>query len=601
MQWAVLQTPEIHWGANGVPFSVRHGDRYHSDDPVGEAQYVFLNATGTPDLFSTRPYLAIAEIGFGSGLNFAVTLEQFLSPSSSAESLTYIGIEYAPWSRTDIQRFFRHLNLKLSLHEPWLSLLPPRAPGRYHIPLRYGNKHIDLFLVQMDAMDALTDFAEERRLVVDVWYHDGFAPNKNPDLWTPELFAKMAMLSANGARYSTFTAAGSVRRALIQAGFYVEKRNGFGQKREMLVARLSTPVVQEQKCHPPPGKHIAVVGNGIAGTLVAHELTSAGHSVSHFGPKHRAICASANPAGLVVPRLERTWSLNMLWHIHSFAYAATYYSELPDNLASLTRIPYQQQRRPLDEATLTKMFLDPQWLSIDDRMPNRLWFERAWRIFPKTLLEWLQARLRKHPNYEYHVKNVPPKGLSSLASQFDAVVLCVGAAAKQFAPHVAWQAVRGQIDVFSSDRPISVPAMCQDNGYFISLTNNNKVDERYTLLSGATFDPKHSHPWSNPNDSQLNRQRLAKALGCRPEALCWEMSRASVRMMARGRLPALIRLYEPAKDDVWLIGGLGSHGLMFAPLLARIVRHEFQNFPYPLPFDLLQRTLKIVTKATHCS
>lgn len=69
---------------------------------------------------------------------------------------------------------------------------------------------------------------------VDAWFLDGFAPAKNPDMWTPNLFNAMARLARPGATLATFTSAGFVRRGLQEAGFTMQKRKGFGRKREML-------------------------------------------------------------------------------------------------------------------------------------------------------------------------------------------------------------------------------------------------------------------------------------------------------------------------------------------------------------------------------
>ena len=69
---------------------------------------------------------------------------------------------------------------------------------------------------------------------VDAWYMDGFAPAKNPDMWSSELMSLMARHSNCGAQLATFSAAGAVRRGLIEAGFEVEKKKGFGKKREMM-------------------------------------------------------------------------------------------------------------------------------------------------------------------------------------------------------------------------------------------------------------------------------------------------------------------------------------------------------------------------------
>ena len=76
----------------------------------------------------------------------------------------------------------------------------------------------------------------------DVVYFDAFAPNKQPELWTEEVFRKMAGLMAPGGLLVTYCAKGAVRRAMQAAGLEVERLPGPPGKREML--RASKPLAQ---------------------------------------------------------------------------------------------------------------------------------------------------------------------------------------------------------------------------------------------------------------------------------------------------------------------------------------------------------------------
>jgi tRNA 5-methylaminomethyl-2-thiouridine biosynthesis bifunctional protein len=91
-----------------------------------------------------------------------------------------------------------------------------------------------LTLVFSDAADALPGL----RLRADAFYLDGFAPAKNPEIWTPAIFESLACLASDGATFATYTSAGSVKRALLQAGFQYRKAPGFGWKRAMLVGQI---------------------------------------------------------------------------------------------------------------------------------------------------------------------------------------------------------------------------------------------------------------------------------------------------------------------------------------------------------------------------
>ena len=69
---------------------------------------------------------------------------------------------------------------------------------------------------------------------VDACFLDGFAPSKNPAMWSPQVFREVAALSKPGTTFSTFTVAGSVRRGLEACGFSLQKMPGHGKKRQIL-------------------------------------------------------------------------------------------------------------------------------------------------------------------------------------------------------------------------------------------------------------------------------------------------------------------------------------------------------------------------------
>jgi tRNA U34 5-methylaminomethyl-2-thiouridine-forming methyltransferase MnmC len=68
----------------------------------------------------------------------------------------------------------------------------------------------------------------------DAWFLDGFAPSRNPDMWSLELMQALFDKTRSGGSFATYAAAGFVRRNLQAAGFTVDRRPGFAGKREML-------------------------------------------------------------------------------------------------------------------------------------------------------------------------------------------------------------------------------------------------------------------------------------------------------------------------------------------------------------------------------
>src|SRR5262249_20068278 len=117
---------------------------------------------------------------------------------------------------------------------------------------------------------------------------------------SPALMRALSRLAAPGATAATWSVAGSVRNALERTGFLVEKRKGFGNKKEMLAARYRG---RENPSGKEPGEKTAiVVGAGIAGAAASERLTARGWHVTvierHEEP---AMEASGNPAGIFHP------------------------------------------------------------------------------------------------------------------------------------------------------------------------------------------------------------------------------------------------------------------------------------------------------------
>ncbi|MFN3701021.1 MAG: tRNA (5-methylaminomethyl-2-thiouridine)(34)-methyltransferase MnmD [Alphaproteobacteria bacterium] len=225
----------------GAPRSKEFDDVYFSAvDGLAEMRHVFLSGNDLPARFAEGgACFAICETGFGTGLNFLASWAEWLSISVNqgyeAKSLRFVSYEKFPLTRDEIEAyltpFWPHFE---ELRTEFLAQYPQKPQdlrGRVELSLR-GN--VELILIFEDVNTALPLQNDK----VDVWFLDGFKPSSNPDMWSETVFAQMARLSHEGATFATFTAAGFVKRGLMAAGFHVEKRRGFGRKRDMLVGRF---------------------------------------------------------------------------------------------------------------------------------------------------------------------------------------------------------------------------------------------------------------------------------------------------------------------------------------------------------------------------
>lgn len=220
--------------------SQRYDDIYFSaQGGLAEKNYVFLGGNDLPARWAGRAAFAVCETGFGTGLSFLATAKAFSETAAPGQRLDYVGIEKHPLAPGEIRAALGHWRAEIGarIFDEFLENYPLRTPGFHRILFALDNAAvIALTLVFDDVNTALPEF--DVPAGIDAWFLDGFTPAKNPQMWSEILFSEMARLSAPGAGFATFTAAGAVRRGLEAAGFRVEKRPGFGYKHDMLAGAL---------------------------------------------------------------------------------------------------------------------------------------------------------------------------------------------------------------------------------------------------------------------------------------------------------------------------------------------------------------------------
>ena len=203
----------VDWRAGEVPVSRRFDDPYFSlNGGLEETRHVFLAGNGLPGRFDAMTGdFHVAELGFGTGLNFLATLAAFRAAPRRGR-LIFTSFEAYPLARADLARALAAF--------PALPVAAVLDPG--------GDDHV-LTIVPGDVGESLPGWDGR----ADAWFLDGFAPAKNPGMWTEAVLRAVAAQTAPGGTFATYTAAGHVRRALAAAGFAVERVAGYGTKRHM--------------------------------------------------------------------------------------------------------------------------------------------------------------------------------------------------------------------------------------------------------------------------------------------------------------------------------------------------------------------------------
>ena len=210
--------------------SVQYNDVYFSaDGGMDETHHVFLSGNDLPQSWQNQDNFVIAETGFGTGLNFLCAWKLFEETTEPHQKLHFISVEKYPLSKVEIKNALQGWTDQLGDYlDRYLNLYPIRVPGPHTL---YISDRVTLTIWFGDIANVLPQWQVGQ---ADAWFLDGFTPAKNPKMWDEELYHHMARLSHENTTYATFTAAGDVRRGLEQASFSVEKRKGFGRKRDMI-------------------------------------------------------------------------------------------------------------------------------------------------------------------------------------------------------------------------------------------------------------------------------------------------------------------------------------------------------------------------------
>lgn len=335
-----IENADLEWLANGTPRSRQFDDIYFSSEGgPEESEHVYIRGNDLETRWrkttaGDRPFV-IAELGFGTGLNFLLCQRLLDNIANANLYLHYVAFEKHPLTITDIGR----------VHSLWPQLKKYSTLLRQQIidhtsglhRFHFDNK-VTLDLYFGEALTGMSDLFSERTEGVDCWFMDGFSPAKNPALWNADIIKIMWQYSKTGATASTYSVAGQIRRSLQNAGFKIDRLPGFGNKREMLVAHknniglkrepgqstntTSRPAWFNIKSARYTHRRAIIIGAGLAGCSTAHALTQKGWHVTLIeSAPNIAAGASGNPQAILQPRLSVESSSQSTYYLHALLYA----------------------------------------------------------------------------------------------------------------------------------------------------------------------------------------------------------------------------------------------------------------------------------------
>ncbi len=562
------------------PFSRQFDDIYFSaEDGLAETRHTFLNGNGLPEAWAGRDRFTIAETGFGTGLNFLAAWTLFEETAAPEAVLDYVSVELYPLDAAAILAALgRWRDAFGGRLERLAAQYPMKLPGFHRIA--FGR--VRLTLVFDDMAEALPQLSVPAG--VDAWFLDGFAPSKNPKMWTEALYREMARLSAPGATLASFTAVGAVRRGLGAAGFTVNRIRGYGRKFHMTTGRFDgTP--RADAVRP---RSIAVIGGGLAGTACAHALKQRGFMAVIYEREDLAAGASGNALGLCNPRFSARRTPEAQFYAAAYARACRMFQGMPGfnpcgSLHLVNSVDKDKRFRALLENwgwdTAHLAWLDAQQASDAAGVALAapcLFLPQSMQMNPAALCRAYAAGIPVHRDVAAPVPD--GKGWRVGHDYCDAAILAGGPGLLHH-PHAAalpLHTVRGQVTtVRGRGASLDLKTNLCFGGYVSAPVAG-------LHMVGSSFQRWLGHTDLLPEDDAANLAKLAASVPALAQPYDIINARAGLRVASRDHFPVAGRL----AGGLYISAAHGSHGLLSSLACAELVVDMMDGSPGSLPLSV---------------
>lgn len=531
--------------------------------------------------------------------------------------LHFLSVEKHPFSSTDLATLHAGYPELAEISARLRAAWPTLTPGFHRLEFEeagYGT--VILTLAFADAIAAVPQFVGEAQAI----YLDGFSPLKNPDLWSPQLLREIGLMAAPDATVASWCVAGSVRNALTEAGFTVEKGPRFGFKRHTLNARRSGNIEPE----PAGQRHAIIIGAGLAGSLIAERLTARGWHIDLIERRDDvAQETSGNLTAAMLPvlslddnrmsRLNRACYLYGLRQVAQWQRSGSVIDWSPCGVLQIARDAAHagKQREILVRNAFPADFVrlvDAEQAAALAGLPVAgagWWFAGGAWVNPASLCRAALARAgeRLHSQFnteveqldydrgQWAVRNAAGTILASapqliLAGACDIVALTQAA-------HLPLFRFRGQVSHLPIPADAALRAVVCREGYATPAYRNEHC-------VGASFQRGGEAKMSD-HDHLANLERLQRML----PGYCAEATPATVggrvgfRPVSPDKLPILGQLHHPdaqaqGRDfsaiERWpglhIASGYGARGLVWSMLMAELLASQLEGEPLPIESEL---------------
>jgi len=594
LQLPPVQTARVDWQGT-TPWAVDYADSYFMPEQgPAESQAVFIEASDLPRRFAALPpggLFVIGETGFGTGLNALLAADCFAHRAPPLTHLHYYSAELHPLSKADLARAVSHWPELAGTAQRLLAVWPPPAPGFHRLRL---TERIELTLMFGDAR-ALWPVGPDR---VDAWFLDGFAPARNPALWDQQLLTALATRSRPGTTVATYTAAGSVRRGLAEAGFEVSRRPGFSGKRHRLTAHQPGTWTPQRTRR---GQAL-IVGAGLAGCTTARALAERGWQSTVIDPCLTGQAPTSPLMGVLYTTASHHLNAQNRFYLTGLLHARHRLDHLgfPRHARDGRLEGVIQHLVDARIATKTRRAMatgawPAELLSaVDD---ERVVFHGAGCLDPVAWCRHLldHTAIDTRAGRVARIEDGPGIQLADgSALTADAVILCTAGATRDL-PGLDWlglRIVRGQVTFCrATDESARWTRPQCHSGYLTPAFDG-------VHCIGATFDRQRSEPVIDPDDDRANLAELAHNLPTAWRALGGDRAEivgqlAGLRCQSPDTLPLVGPLPDPAPRPHGIRSGLylniahGSRGLAHTPLCAEMLADQLAGHPAPVDRDII--------------
>jgi len=657
----VITPAKIDWQTddtgNMVPVSGEFGDVYFSHaDGLAETRHVFLEHNQLPDRLAhlaPKQCFTIAELGFGTGLNLLATWQLWrqlreTNPQLATARLHFITTEKFSIPLADLTHILALWGQRapelMAFIEPLLAAYPSLIAGCHRLSFSYDNLTVDMWLG--DAAESLSkltlDHSNQYTPYIDAWFLDGFAPSCNSTLWADSIFAQMQRLSRPHTTAATYSCAGIVKRGLREHGFQIKKVRGFGRKREMLTAIItsaeSSNLANDNNSHEAKQEitystfdNTAVIGAGVSGLLTAWSLANRGITVTLLDKSAPLAGASGNPRALLAPKMTPIHHVYEHLHTIGYLYSSRLYRDLNQTAIQLNTAPVLEPTGALD--LLIKANIGTEHISDypdemattlsheqaqiksglkDQDLSENLYLPQSGLVNPQALkdiilthplIRFQQLEVNKitETEQQVYIEGIN-KNQESVTMTADNIVICAAYESHQLDARVFdCRKIRGQLSWFtpSTEQLSKLPKIpLKYSGYCARFNAQTGDDELNTvvadkpyLLLGASFIRNDTSTNIRPEEHQISRDKLITAIPEMSSVIpadtnLWQ-GRAGIRTQTPDYHPIVGQLANSQR--IWTMSAMGAKGYALAPICAEALADMMLGSFAPLSEAMLAR------------